>query len=121
MGTNPSIFSPHPHPYLFVDVAVLVDVIQVKRPPEFLMHRPTQESGQGRHEILAGTDISGSLAALHLFSQLWEGGWGLLPVLILGKGAVHPHSSMGIWLCPIPTVSGARWGLGTHRNCIPQT
>lgn len=46
---------PHPsHPYLFGDVAVLVNVIEVKGPLELLLDCSSKEDGKANHKVLGG-------------------------------------------------------------------
>lgn len=43
---------PQPPPYLFGDVAVLVNVVKVKGPLEFLVDCSSQEDGETNHKVL---------------------------------------------------------------------
>lgn len=44
---------PHPnHAYLFGDVAVLVNVVEVKGPLELLLDCPSKEDGEAHHKVL---------------------------------------------------------------------
>lgn len=38
--------------HLFRDVAVFIDVVQVERPVQFFLDRPSQEDGEAHDEIL---------------------------------------------------------------------
>lgn len=43
-------------PYLFGDIAVLVNVIEVKSPFELLLDCSSQEDGEANHEVLRGRE-----------------------------------------------------------------
>lgn len=41
-----------PSPYLFGDVTILVNVIEIEGPLELLVDRPSEQDGEPNHEVL---------------------------------------------------------------------
>ena len=59
--------APQAAPYLFGDVAILVDVVEVKGPLEFLMDCPSQQDGETNHKVLWGKGGGDSLGPRFYF------------------------------------------------------